>query len=84
LSDIGSHTNDLDNLTRGTQEWRDAVFALNQEVSNLLEKYPELSNFVSMENGVLTIDYKKEVGGETANDVIRKTENAAIDASIIE
>ena len=35
-----------------------------------MEDYPELAQFMSREDGVLTIDYNKEVNGQKASDVL--------------
>lgn len=79
LNNIKNYSEDLNGLTRGTQEWRDAVISLNKEFSKLLEEHPELSEFVTMgEGGVLTIDY------EQAGKVTRQKEKDAVDASVVE
>lgn len=61
----------LDDLTKGTQEWNDAVFELNQQMLELIKTYPQLSEFIRNEGGVLTIDYKIENNvGKNFNEVI--------------
>lgn len=45
----------VDGLITGTQEWKDAVKDVNQEVLELIEKYPELAKEVENVNGKLTI-----------------------------
>ena len=45
----------LEDLTTGTQEWKDAVSELNNEILDLLSIYPELSEFITSKNGVLTL-----------------------------
>lgn len=37
----------LENCTKGTQEWRDALQNVNNEVLDLLSKYPELASYIS-------------------------------------
>jgi len=37
----------LENCTKGTQEWRDALQNVNNEVLNLLSKYPELAGYIT-------------------------------------
>ena len=86
LNSIGEHTSDLDGLVEGTQEWKEAVSELNNEVLKLLEDYPELAQFMSREDGVLTIDYNKEVNGQKASDVLgsyRKKMNDAQTAQLM-
>ena len=59
LSSIADKTSSLGELTRGTHEWREAVVALNGEILDLVNTYPELSQFLTNEGGVLKIDYEK-------------------------
>ena len=73
LDEIGEKKSNLDELTKGTQEWKDAVFELNQQILQLMKDYPELANFISKNSdGVLTIDYETSINGKTANDIINK------------
>jgi tRNA A-37 threonylcarbamoyl transferase component Bud32 len=46
----------LNNLTKGTEEWEEAVYNVNQQVLDLMEKFPLLAQHVKEVNGVLTID----------------------------
>jgi hypothetical protein len=46
----------LEELTRGTKEWNEAVLQINNSVLSLIDKYPELAQFVQGKEGVLTID----------------------------
>ena len=55
LEDYQDSYKALSQLTEGTKEWRDAVQELNQQILDLLDKYPELAKYVKNENGVLTI-----------------------------
>ena len=75
ISNIEDKTEALSELTKGTQEWRDAVVSLNSEILELVNTYPELAGFLSNEGGVLKIDYGKTAvnkhGEEyTAQDVL--------------
>ena len=45
----------LDGLKEGTQEWKEAVLQLNEQVLALIDKYPELKGFLQNNNGVLEI-----------------------------
>ena len=45
----------LEELTVGTQEWKNAVSELNDEILNLLALYPELSSFVTSDDGILSL-----------------------------
>lgn len=46
----------IDELTRGTKEWKQEVTALNDEVLKLVEQNPELASFVKNNNGILEFD----------------------------
>lgn len=64
----------LDNCTKGTEEWEDALAAVNQQVLEILQTYPELAQYVNrdMETGELQLDeqgyeeYLKNVQGDQA------------------
>lgn len=48
--------NALSELTKGTEEWQDAVHKTNEEVLNLLDTYPELAKYISRsDDGILSI-----------------------------
>ena len=75
INTIDDKTEALSELTRGTNEWREAVIALNGEILKLVETYPELAGFIENEGGVLKIDYEKTVPNkygeeQTANDIL--------------
>jgi TP901 family phage tail tape measure protein len=70
---VDSYSN-LDNLTKGTDAWRESVMSTNSQVLDLIKNYKELAPFVTNKNGVLTIDVKSpEVQG-----IIQKKENDLI------
>ena len=82
LDEIEEKKSNLDKLTKGTQEWNDAVFELNQQILDLMKNYPELVNFISpSEDGILTIDYNTSFEGKTANDVINKAYESQLTAA---
>ena len=75
INSIDDKTEALSELTRGTNEWREAVIALNGEILKLVETYPELAGFIENEGGVLKIDYEKTATNkygeeQTANDIL--------------
>lgn len=80
----------IENLTKGTAEWYKAVSDVNYEVTQLLEKYPELSNHVYQEDGMLKIaqsgyDYIDQVETErlnTANNIKLNDAKAVNDQKI--
>lgn len=50
----------LDECVKGTDEWNEALKNVNDNVIDLLKKYPELSQFlIGRDNGVLTLDEEK-------------------------
>ena len=55
LEDYNSARDALDELITGTQEWKDAVQDLNQQVLDLLDKYPQLAQYVTDTDGRLSI-----------------------------
>ena len=48
--------NTLSGLTTGTEEWRNAVLQLNEQILLLIDKYPELAKGMKITNGVITLD----------------------------
>ena len=55
LDAIEEKENVLDDLIVGTNEWKDAVSELNNQILDLLAIYPELAQYISPEGGVLSI-----------------------------
>ena len=55
LEDLHSAEDNLDGLTKGTQEWRDALQQCNDKVLELISNYPELAQYVTNENGQLKL-----------------------------
>ena len=88
LDNLSSSEEALDNLIVGTQEWRDAVVNLNDEILKLIEVYPELAELVKFEGGHLTIDYDSERGQEIARQlhsqvITKQIASIAADASVV-
>ena len=88
LDNLSGSEEALNNLTVGTQEWRDAVVNLNDEILKLIETYPELAELVKFKDGHLTIDYDSDRGQEITkqlhNQVIAKQiASIAADASVV-
>lgn len=46
---------DLDKLTKGSAEWAAAIHEVRTEMTDILEKYPELREFTTFKNGVRTL-----------------------------
>lgn len=84
LDSIERKTSALEDMTRGTQDWKNAVASLNQEILNLVANYPELAPFIINKGGVLEIDYNTSKNGITAGDVIGDYENRKVRTQIEE
>jgi hypothetical protein len=57
---LGSKYKVLDELTRGTKEWKQAILDINNSVIDLIAEYPELASFVTKEDGVLRLDVESD------------------------
>ena len=56
LDDLASKRDTFDELTKGTQEWRDALQETNDQVLSLMQEFPELRNYIeSTRDGLLYI-----------------------------
>lgn len=55
LDALGEQQTKLAGLTKGTQEWKDAVKDVNSEVLELIRKYPELAKYIDNKDGILSI-----------------------------
>lgn len=66
----------LDDCTYGTEEWRDALQAVNQKVLEILQTYPELAQYVTRDDttGELSLD---EEGYDQYLDKQKETQTAA-------
>lgn len=60
LDDLSTKTKDITELQKGTLEWKNAVHELNNEVLDLVEKNPELAQFVNTSGDYLTFDRTSE------------------------
>ena len=60
LTELDDKYKTLDELTVGTQEWRDAVAEVNTKVMDLINTYPELASVIENVNGVLEINKDKQ------------------------
>ena len=73
----------IDELTRGTKEWKQEVTALNDEVLKLVEQNPELASFVKNNNGILEFDKSGNITdsfGRTYEDIMA-IEEAQVNAA---
>ncbi len=78
LSDLSDKYTAFEELSAGTQEWRDAMDEINDTVLDLINKYPELAKYVQLQNNVLTLDTDSSVVQAVMNDYRnRKLKTAA-------
>lgn len=91
IENLRSEQDALDTMTKGTSEWKDQLKKVNEEVTALLENFPELKKYATYENGQWVIkdegleEYQKELENRvkfqtTAN---LATENAEVEAKSI-
>ena len=73
LNDLGEGYKQLDNLRKGTDEWKESVRTLNSQVLDLINQYPELAGLVENEGGVLKLD----VDSQEVQDVLDKYDRQA-------
>lgn len=55
LTNYNDAYNSIKNMTAGTQEWKEAVTELNNQVLDLIKQYPELADKVENVNGIFRI-----------------------------
>jgi hypothetical protein len=46
----------FDGLVKGTTEWKKALIESNAKVLELLDLYPELTNYITPKDGILSIE----------------------------
>ncbi len=80
VSDLDSYDEmiaDLNQLVIGSNDWKDRLVEVNQQVDELLKKYPMLADYTTEENGVTTISSEgieliKEQQREQIDNLIKK------------
>lgn len=80
LSDLDSYDEmmaDLNQLVAGSNDWKDRLVEVNQQVDELLKKYPILADYTTEENGLTTISREgieliKEQQREQIDNLIKK------------
>lgn len=55
LKELSNAQSSLEGLTKGTQEWRNAVQDVNSQILELIDKYPELAEYVTTANGAMSV-----------------------------
>ena len=76
----------IQNMTKGTIEWQQAVNSLNADIGNLIKKYPELAQYVEYDdNGVQRLTEKgQELAKQLEYQNVVNAENAKISAEGIQ
>lgn len=83
LKELSNAQSSLEGLTKGTQEWRDAVQGVNSQILELIDKYPELAEYVTTTNGVMSISaYGQSKILDLQHQKLQEAQSAANIASI--
>lgn len=80
LSALSDKYSILENLTKGTDEWKTATNEINKEVMNLIDAYKELAQYATYEDGVMKID----IQSDEVQEVLQEKEAQATNAKIAE
>ena len=73
----------IDDLDKGTREWRDAVLELNQQYLDLINKVPALAPFLRSSGGVLTIDFNDDEVQKVINAVQQDAIERSMQSSLV-
>ena len=83
LKELSNAQSSLEGLTKGTQEWRDAVQDVNSQILELIDKYPELAEYVTTTNGAMSISaYGQSKVLDLQRQKLQEAQSAANIASI--
>lgn len=83
LKELSDAQSSLQGLTKGTQEWRDAVQDVNSQILELIDKYPELAEYVTTANGVMSVSaYGQSKVLDLQRQKLQEAQSAANIASI--
>lgn len=93
LEDYNNAQKAIEEMTKGTEEWKNAIQEANMQVIDLIDKYPELAQYVSDVNGQLKISeegqeavlqaQKEEVNLANRGRMIANIEKAKAENSMI-
>lgn len=73
--------NNLDNLQQGTWEWYEQLTKINNQVQELIDKYPQLAAYASVDsNGMLTIS---DEGFDVVKNYLIAEEKAGLNAKLL-
>lgn len=80
IDKLNNATNTFKDLTVGTTEWKEALIDVNSQVLELIEKYPELMQYVSRDsNGMMSISAAGlEIAKDKQLEELNKANRAAI------
>lgn len=79
LDSLGEKYENINNLTVGTQAWRDAIQETNNQVLELIEKYKELAKYITVgENGELILNVNSAEVQQEVENYNTKSRNANI------
>lgn len=83
LKELSNAQSSLEGLTKGTQEWRDAVQDVNSQILELIDKYPELAEYVTTTNGAMSVSaYGQSKVLDLQRQKLQEAQSAANIASI--
>lgn len=83
LKELSNAQSSLAGLTKGTQEWRDAVQDVNSQILELIDKYPELAEYVTTANGAMSVSaYGQSKVLDLQRQKLQEAQSAANIASI--
>lgn len=83
LKELSNAQSSLAGLTQGTQEWRDAVQDVNSQILELIDKYPELAEYVTTANGAMSVSaYGQSKVLDLQRQKLQEAQSAANIASI--
>jgi uncharacterized coiled-coil DUF342 family protein len=78
IDSIGEKYDEMNKLIQGTDAWREALIATNQEVLDLIDLYPELAKYVENQDGLMKIDFDRTEVKQIMQDIESQSINAAI------
>lgn len=83
LKELSNAQSSLEGLTKGTQEWRNAVQDVNSQILELIDKYPELAEYVTTTNGAMSVSaYGQSKVLDLQRQKLQEAQSAANIASI--
>ena len=80
IEEYDSSQKAIDDLTEGTKEWRDAIIEANKEITELIQKYPQLAKYLNTDSfGRMMLD---EEGLAQVENVAKNSMNFAYSQSL--